>query len=71
MLNALATVMRFGITCLILVGQSVCGGGVEDNNKEEQVVLTQRNTGIRWPSTCRGIRFSLTNTNLALIITLT
>ena len=37
----------FGITCLILVGQSVCGGGGEDNDKEEQVALTQRNTTIR------------------------
>ena len=43
---------------LILVGQCLCGGGVEDNDKEEQVVL-------RWTCTCRG-----TSTNLALIITL-
>ena len=32
--------MRFEITCLILVGQSVCGGVVEDNDKEKQVVPT-------------------------------
>ena len=33
---------------LMLVGQCVCGGGVEDNDREDQVVLTQRNTAIRW-----------------------
>ena len=41
----------FRITWLILVGQSVCGGGGEDNDKEEQVALTQRNTTIRWACT--------------------
>jgi len=40
--------MPFGITWLILVGQSVCGGNGEDNDKEEQVALTQRNTAIGW-----------------------
>ena len=43
--------MPFGMTWLILVGQSVCGGGGEDNDKEEQVALTQRNTAIRWTCT--------------------
>jgi len=40
-----------GITYLILVGQSVCGGGGEHNDKEEQVALTQRNAAIRWACT--------------------
>lgn len=43
----------FGITCLILVGQSMCGcgGGDENDDKEEQVAVTQRNTAISWACT--------------------
>jgi len=33
-------VIPFEITCLILVGQSVCGDDGEDNDKEDQVALT-------------------------------